>query len=774
MLTLRIDDTLCPLVEESIEMPKFNADRLRDVASWREGSQLRVGVRSTPDTDRLLSYGGDIYRVQSFNSTYHHAVLEADGVILYEGVATLEGVEREEGEMLYRLLIRRGGEEWAESAARTRLNDTPISSPCTMTPSGIARSWQGGSAVCFLPLNRDSYPEVADKGLYVTQRGLMPHDYYPFISVKAVLDKVAADSGYTLNSDFLNSDLASRLMFSGAYRSIESSQAYATMGFKALRSKSTTAAAGEDGRVYAWEPQFASNIGALVDTVSALTIDEDGRQLTDAFSAGGCFTFTEGRPCFTPKREISVAFDIKLKYRTAFQLLSSKLLVGFDRIHLGNGCDLKLTLQNPYIDQRAAITGGVSYRLFIFEYDPTASYSLEGYGAVQGGSSLVTFPNGFSGATRLLYKPRGASDYRVFNGDWAIYDGYVSGSGERDVEITVRTPFEQCSPSSPKMFNDIYFGGASVGQQMTLLSGCSIEPIFSGAVGYGESLDFPDVANLNISQAELIDTIAHMFNLRIYTHHATKQIFIEPYDDFYNTELHDWQWRQLPDYNHYREGAVDCSEFTVLGYLPPDGVTLRCTPSNEQMGHWSYHLESYAAKQGSDTRLNPLFMPTISLSDIYSTAPSAEVLTVGDRDSSEQVDSIEPRVVIYYGVRMLPRDEVWPSPSGYSYYPKAAFHSADEQYTLCFEDRDGCEGLHRFYDTELIERAERGVLRCNIYLPPADYVALFDVEGRGATIRSRFRLSVGEHSSQFRLESIESYDPENYIATCTFQRLLND
>ena len=54
MLTLRIDDTLCPLAEESIKMPKFNADKLRDVASWREGSQLRVGIPSTPDTDRLL------------------------------------------------------------------------------------------------------------------------------------------------------------------------------------------------------------------------------------------------------------------------------------------------------------------------------------------------------------------------------------------------------------------------------------------------------------------------------------------------------------------------------------------------------------------------------------------------------------------------------------------------------------------------------------------------------------------------------------------------
>lgn len=192
------------------------------------------------------------------------------------------------------------------------------------------------------------------------------------------------------------------------------------------------------------------------------------------------------------------------------------------------------------------------------------------------------------------------------------------------------------------------------------------------------------------------------------------------------------------------------------------------------MGCWTKHRASYAAKQGRDTRLNPLFHPTISLDEVIGSARSAEVLTVGDRDRVDQEDNIEPRVVLYYGVSPLSDGENWPSTVDVEGYPKAAFHSASESYTLCFEDRDGCEGLHRFYDRELEECSERGLLRTNVYLPPADYVALFHPDHDGATIRSRFRLSVNNHSSQYRLQAIESYDPEHYVATCIFQRLLND
>ena len=94
--------------------------------------------------------------------------------------------------------------------------------------------------------------------------------------------------------------------------------------------------------------------------------------------------------------------------------------------------------------------------------------------------------------------------------------------------------------------------------------------------------------------------------------------------------------------------------------------------------------------------------------------------------------------------------------------------------TLCFEERDNRRGLHRFYDAELEAQSKRGVLSCEVSISPLEYAALFDPSGRGATIRSRFRLAVGGNTSLFVLDAIEDYDVERHVARCRFRRLMQD
>jgi hypothetical protein len=94
--------------------------------------------------------------------------------------------------------------------------------------------------------------------------------------------------------------------------------------------------------------------------------------------------------------------------------------------------------------------------------------------------------------------------------------------------------------------------------------------------------------------------------------------------------------------------------------------------------------------------------------------------------------------------------------------------------TLCFEDRDGCEGLHRFYDNQMSECAERQLVTMNISLSPIEYIAFFSPDNDGATIRSRFRLQIGGNSSLFRLDEIVAYDAECGVARCRFQRMMCD
>ena len=773
MLKLVIDGRVCPIADKRVTLPDYRASKLRSVEGWREGRRLNVGVASTPVTDALFHHAGNILRGELFNDSYHFASLEVDGVVVYDGVVTLESVEHSPGGKVYRIAIRSGGAEWADTAALKRLNETDIRYTTTMTLASVEASWNNSSGVVMLPMLRDSYPEVAQTGQYTAQHTLMPHDYHPFISVPTILHKIASAEGYTIQSKFLGTTLASRLMISGGYPAVRTEQAESTMGFKALRSRTTTATAGEDGRVYAWEPIFAANVGGLVDTVSPTTLDESGNPMCEAYSNGGCMTFNSGRPKFTPKREVSVAFDVHLRYTTDFRIVSSQKLQGFNIIHLSPGCELRLQLHNNYVNQRNQVSGGRTYRLFIFDYDPTKSYSITGGSAITGAVSTVTMEAQVPPMAKLYVKGSNDSVWSIYSGDWALYDAHVTGVGQRDVEITVRTPFMKATPTSPITFNDIFFGGAAEGQSLTLASGCSITPIFSGAPGYGQVVSFADVANVDISQLELLEAIAHMFNLCVYTHRPTKRIFIEPYADFFSGRVVDWTRKQLDNGVLLNEGAVSTFEHTTLGYQPADGVTVR-EMGDAELGTWSRHNTSYGAKQGEERLLNPLFMPTLSLAGTISSAPSAQILTVGDRDDVYSSDNIEPRVILYFGLVRLPEGEMWLASSTLGGYPLGAFHSAAMGQTLCFEERDGCKGLHTYYDREMEERTTRLGLMCQVRISPIEYRDMFDPDGLKATIRSRFRLRVEGNTSLFRLESIEDYNPETCVARCTFRQLLED
>lgn len=773
-MRLKIDGCDCPLAKRKVVLPSYRANALRGVQAWREGESVELWVVATPEMELLFGHAEELYSAEEFNSCRHDASIELDGVELLRGIAALHDVEFTEGEWLYHVVVRAGGAEWADNVATTHLNDSNVECDMAMTLPDVRASWVGSSAVRMLPLVHDNYPEPADTGLYVEQRVWGPTFYHPFISVKALIESTVSDSGYTLKSDFLASPLVEKLVLSGAYHRVNTSRAIATMGFRALRSTSTTATAAEDGRVDAWVPIFASNVGAIVDTVAPDAVGEDGELLPGAYAVGGCFTFEDGRPSFRPTREISVAFDIGLRYTTDYRIISSTRLRGFDTIYLGNGCYVEVELPNRFKDRRYEIVPSLAYKLMIFDYDPSLTYVLDGVGVVSSAESTVTFNSSPSGAPVLRFRREGSVAYETYRGDWAIYDGHVETTGRRDVEIVVRTPFEHCTPTSPKCFDSIYFEGAEAGQKLTLGVGCSITPIFSGAVGYGESITFSDVANHDISQAALLEALAHMFNLRFYVHRPSKSIYMEPYDDFFSGDVVDWRDRQHGDISMH-ECVADSFMVTRLGYLPADGVTSRLSgDKDEVLGEWSAMVNSYATKQSVDSRINPLFMPTATCAGLVSSAPTAELPVVGDRDILSEDDYVTPRILLYQGLVPLPEDETWPISVGVTRYPHVAFHSPQYGETLCFEDRDECEGLHRYYDSELRERATRQLLTTQIYLPPEEYVALFDPAGVGATIRSRFRLTVGGNSSIFRLEEVVSYDTESYMAECRFQRLLAD
>ena len=775
-MELRIDGVKVPLVTDSVELPRYSANTLRSCQAQREGDVMMLGVRATGATAQMFGFAECAHKDKDFNSDYHYGEVLVDGVVLFSGVVSYLSTEQRAGERVYNIKIASGGADWADRAATMKLNEIPINASREVLLSDICKSWTDDNPIKMLPLNRDSYPVADNTGLYEIYRPKLPQDYLPFLSVKALMNNIISGKyGYKVKSEFLDSPFFEKLMMSGAYRGMEADVAYATMGFNALRSTSATASADFMGRVNISLPKQGNNIGAFVDTVSPMTIDENGEACEGAYSNGGCFTFENGEPVFRPKRDIDVAFDLHLSYTTDYKIVSSKWMQGFTRLYVGNGCDVDIALPNPYCDRRESVNLSTLYKLFIFDYDPSASYDLSGVGVVSGQVSTVQFTSIPTTRVKLFKCNAGSNTYTEFKGDWALYDGYVSERGKQRVEFTLRTPFERCTPTSPRRFDKSYFYGAEEGQQLTLHAGCSITPVFGGTMGYGERMTFEDVANHDVTAQDIVDAIVQMFNLCIYTHRPSHTVYVEPYDDFFGGDVVDWRTKQRDDNSLYRECVVDSFMTTKLGYQPSDGVVSRHYDSGDgEFGEWRYHTDSYATKQSVDSRLNPLFHPIASMPTLVGTAPSASVLVVGDRDSVAEEAYIEPRIVLYYGVQKLPVGEYWPASNEESGYPLAEFHSVEKGETLCFEDRDDIQGLHRYYDNELKECATRQQLTTNIYLPPEQYVSLLDPNSDGANIRSRFRLNIQGSSALFRLDAIEGYDYKRHIVRCRFQRLCEE
>lgn len=776
MIVLRIDGVELPVNATGLEFPAYDVRHLRSCQGQREGEAIMLGVKATAAATKLFGFAEQAYTSEHFNDSYHYGEVLVDGVVLFAGVVSYLSTYRRNGSRIYNIKIASGGAKWADRAATTKLKDAPIDASRRLDLASISQSWTDDNPIRMLPVNRDSYPEAANSGLYEVYHPKVTSDYHPFISVKALINSLLSDNeGYTIESKFLSSEFFEKLVMSGAYKSMKADMAYATMGFNAVRSTSSSATADGLGRVNVTMPVLGRNIGAFVDTVSPTTVDENGKMCESAYSNGGCFTFEEGTPVFTPKRDVDIAFDLHFCYTTDFKITSSKWLKGFTNIYVGNDCRVEVDLPNPYIDRRRSITTNMSYKLFIFDYDATASYRLTEIGDVSGKVSSVSFKTKPIFAVKLYKRDAGAAAFTEYTGDWALYDGHVEECGAQRVEFTLRTPYERCTPSSPKHFNNIFFMGAEQGQVLTLHPGCSITPHFGGTVGYGQRITFQDVANYDVAMSDVVDAVAHMFNLCIYTHHPSKRIYIEPYDDFFSGDIVDWRALQRDDSAQYEECVTESFMVTQLGYQPADGAVGYCySDADGEFGSWRHIVESYATKQSVDSRQNILFHPTASTPTLVGTAPSATVLVVGDRESVELQEYIEPRIVLYHGVKPLPVDEYWPTPAHRDSYPLAEFHSIEEGETLCFEDRDGIIGLHRYYDNELKEQLLLQRLTTDIYLTPEQYVTLLDPNTEGANIRSRFRLNVEGSSALFRLDAIESYDSKRYIARCRFQRLYEE
>ena len=787
-MELTIDRMPCDLGTEHCAVPGYDAAKLSDPDACREGRSLRITIPCTPRNDLVLNDAADPQAAVRFNDSLHTATLSDDGATLLEGTVRLLA-STDEG---YRIEIRDGGAGWAENIARRMLNTLGVAWSGTLTPTTIVESWTNDEPVKFFPILRDEYEQQnSSTDLLPAERLLSVDDYHPFLHLATLLETMFDEAGYRIRSEFLQSEFFRSLYMSGAYASRDTTAAVNRMGFSARRLESATAAANEVGRVSANPNAVANTVGNIVDTATSGSIDEDGVAVSGLYNNGNCFsTDSYGRILFTPPTEVSAGFEYYLKYTTQHRILSRTRLRGFDTIYLGPGSEFRFELANRYQDLRDEIVPNFIYRVIVFDHAEGAQYRLvytrngvanTVWSSFAARSAQVTTPSDGTVAAPQL-QVYTAGQWTAYAGDWALYNGYIAETGQTTVEVRLRTVAEIITPTSPKYFNLIYFGGAEEGMTLTLHKECSLRPRFLSGPGFGSNIVFEDVARHSIRQAEVLEALIHLFNLRIFTEEATRTVWIEPAETFFGAGV-DADWSDCTDFSQPVERlelVTQTHEVRTWCYQEGDGPVARLdAESEEPFGAWSFTADSYASLMGEETLHNPLFRPTLNAAGRYLNAPAALIPQVGDRDNAEEDGTnFTPRIVRYAGLHPLPDGQRWGYPWGQASYPLAAFHFAGdsdmEPFTLCFEDRDAAQGLHRFHDRDARRDATRQRITLSLRIAPHEFEALFSPGTGVPDIRSRFRIDTGAGVVRATLESIDDYDPRKGTVHCTFNRLIED
>ncbi|MDE7451449.1 MAG: hypothetical protein K2M66_04830, partial [Alistipes sp.] len=226
--------------------------------------------------------------------------------------------------------------------------------------------------------------------------------------------------------------------------------------------------------------------------------------------------------------------------------------------------------------------------------------------------------------------------------------------------------------------------------------------------------------------------------------------------------------------------APEVHERRTWCYREGDGPVRRLeAETGGTLGAWSHDAQSKATLVGEKVYRNPLFAPTVSAAGHYRNAPSALLLEMGDRDDLTPSEAATtPRIVRYAGLHALPEQERWGYPSNPEGYPLAAFHFAGDAttagFTLGFENRDGVQGLNRYYARQAAREGALERITLTLRVTPDEYEALFVPQLILPNIRSVFRIDTGQGVVRATLAAIESYDAQAHALRGTFERQPED
>lgn len=791
MIRLYIDNTeadIDPFADLSISL---SVASLTSTSWGRANYSKSITIPATSHNRTLMGDCQQPLAAEKFNHALHTGRVEVDGCVIIEGTIYLSSASLGP-EGYYRFNIIGNAREWVKGA-QVPLRSLPIEWSATFDEDTISESLtREDGLVRFLPVERRGVPE---KGYY---NRVLPDNYHPFIHIGSLVEAIFAQAGYAVESEFMTSDFFRSLYMSGSWSERDFGTWAEEMDFFATkRGDSPVAEANGFGRVYADHLANYSTVGNLVDVPNG----EEGT------FGEGCFGVdSTGRICFTPPRSVSAAFEYHLRYKTDYLMESRTRLRGltYIRPYFSDGVNVRIA--NRFEDRRDEEL--VQYRIYTFiAFDHTEGATYRLY------AKEITNPNAEEGnlqpgdyVEHLLMEcsSREGGFYHEFSGrvveprvamevgglvgpitsDWALYDGYIHEKGNTIVDVTLRSMTEECSPEEPKFFDLFFFGGGLEGQQLQVLEGTSIRPILVPHPTLKDELQWGDVMNYSFTGLDLIAALKELFDLQIYTDPLDRKVCIEPRRDWCDPSVVVDLSERIDTSRSVvvEELGGDHPKALTLCYRSGDGASAELSEmEGKEYGRWSAAVENIFASEGEREVRNRIFAPSVDVVGSASGAPSASLIRVGDKDavipSCIGYYNFLPKIVSYRGMKPLPEGEGWQFPtilSGEEYPLVTFFDSGElggEPRSLLFEEREGVEGLHTYWDNrvEALNHSRRLTLYVTLY--PEEVEQILVPNSTKRDFRAHYIVTIEGEKVLCRLEEIVDYNPSSPSTKMVFETI---
>lgn len=759
-----------------------------------EGYTVAFALPLTAANAELMGVVDDVHAAGRFNDEIHVAKVELNGSVVAEGVVQLvECVAGPGVEGYYRMALHIPPRELVRYASEIKLSSLFPDFSVELGADAVRDSWTSDSAVKFLPVLREKYePEYGSEGYVPPERVLTMEDYHPFVNVAAMLRKIFADAGYTFESDFVDGDFFRSLYMSGNYPWIDIAPVKEKMDFRAARFGPATAYASYLGRVVANPYANYNTIGNIVDTADPAEVC-DGVKAVGVFDNGGCFRKVDERVAFVPQSAVRCGFRYAMKYVTGYKIKDAATLTGFDTFYLGNGESVRYGITNRFADRKGEFRANKDFMCIVAEHQEGRRYRLvakritnasadpenlkpEDYVAVTvaeftSRTAVVSTAVAGTYAGLTLYYGTGATANTAYAGEWMLYDGYVQETGVTEVEVTLTSRAEELPAGRPKYFDMLFWGGAEEGMRFTLTE-CALSPVFHAHPSEGATVSFGDIMAHDATGMELVNAVTQMFNLCFLTDETAKKVIAAPRGELLDGPVLDWSGRV--DFSKpvtIRETGADSARTLTWRYRGGDWAVARFNSSGGgKFGSWSAGVNNVFATDSEKVYENPLFTPSLNSTRSLASAMSANLMNVGTRSGGDDEDNLNfpAKIARYFGVVELAPGERWSWPSNGTDYPLVAFHRPEDGFTLCFEDRDGAQGLHRYRDRDIEALNSGRRLTAWLRLGEEDMEALMLPNVLRHDMRAHILLRIGGEPGYWRLEEVRGYDPAQASTECVF------